>query len=170
MIRILHSGQTGVDRGAHLGALDAGLVVGGYMPKDARDEDGLIPPDVARFLSRCTIKGYAARAEVNVEVAHAVLVVVANKTRTDLSPETSLTIAAARGRHRPLFIADTIADLPDLMTWLRRVTTSRTNDLQLSTPDGRLNLMVGGPRASRWANGEATARALVNMVGQIKRL
>ena len=167
MIRILHGGQTGVDRGAHLGALDAGLEVGGYMPKNANDELGVIPIEVAKHLHRCTHSGYAARTEVNVEIAHAVLVVVASKHRPDLSPGTSLTISAAKARHRPVYVADSVADLPDVMSWMRRVSRSRSNELKLDTPDGRLNLLVAGPRASRWTNGESTARGLVGMIGHI---
>ncbi|HXS53986.1 MAG TPA: putative molybdenum carrier protein [Usitatibacter sp.] len=41
-IRIISGGQTGVDRAALDAALDCGLAIGGWCPKDRRAEDGVI--------------------------------------------------------------------------------------------------------------------------------
>ncbi|HEX7941127.1 MAG TPA: putative molybdenum carrier protein, partial [Gemmatimonadaceae bacterium] len=79
-LTILHGGQTGVDRGAHYGALDGGLPIAGWMPRGKHDERGPIPDDVARHLLPCTIgtltDGYRARTGANVEWATHVCLIV----------------------------------------------------------------------------------------------
>lgn len=43
LLKIVSGGQTGVDRGALDGALEAGIDIGGWCPKGRLAEDGVIP-------------------------------------------------------------------------------------------------------------------------------
>jgi hypothetical protein len=148
---IVHGGQTGVDRGAHEGAIDNGWSVAGVMPKDGCDERGPIPADVYRCLSRCTIDGLAVRTEVNLDDAHAVLVVVPDSQDPYATPGTRLTLVGARKRRLPRLVAEPSVPIDLLAKWVRDAGRDRLT----------FKLMVAGPRESRWASGRVETAALL---------
>lgn len=159
-LTIISGGQTGVDRGAHLGALDVALPIKGYMPKNCCDELGPIPADIAKYYYRCTTGdiggGLAARTYANVEFAHALLIVVDNADKPDVTPGTRLTMKRAKERKLPILPVDSrvfVADRDIVFEWLIDMT-----EIYDDAPSPELRLMVAGPRASRWAGGEDVAR------------
>jgi hypothetical protein len=155
-IQIIHGGQTGVDRGAHEAALENGWPITGYMPKDSRDELGLIPTDVAKFLHRCTVEGKAARTHVNIDIAHVVLVVVRDKQDPYSTPGTRLTLQKAAALGRPRMVVDPSEDAGYVARWLWLMSSKAQRD--------PLRVMVAGPRESRWADGRVATRALLRSV------
>lgn len=153
-IVIVHGGQTGVDRGAHWGAIDAGLAVDGFMTSDARDERGLVPQDVAKHLRRHTTSSYSERTKTNVDFADALLVVVPDVDRPDRTVGTRLTLRLAEARQLPMIVAGQDSTGAALLEEI------------FLLPDewwtsGTQRLMVAGPRASTWRRGHDIAKYLV---------
>lgn len=153
MIRVIHGGQTGVDRGAHEGALDNGWWVGGYMPKNGCDERGPIPRTVFERLHRCTISGYAARTEVNLDNTDTLLVVVPDKDDPYATPGTRLTLLEARRKSLPRLVVQPDDPLAPLLTFIR------LQRQRCGRPD--IRMMIGGPRESRWSSGRVETAALL---------
>lgn len=164
-LTIISGGQTGVDRGAFWGARDIGLPRKGYMPRDERDEQGPIPQDIASELWRCTIDGYKARTGANVQVAHAVLLVVQNAQKPDATAGTRLTIACAKRRMLPILAVDAdvfVKSRQLVYEWLVDMTEVYDDDPE--APEPETWLLVAGPRKSIWAGGEDIARAWVRTI------
>lgn len=157
-IVIITGGQTGVDRGGHIGALDNGWTVRGVMPKDCRDENGMIPPEFAKHLQRCLDPGYPARTRINVEICQAALLCVADRDDPRSSPGTALTMRIAAEMNRQCKVVDPRdpRSTEDVAAWLK--TLSKMNGVALSK---ELRLMVAGPRASRWSSGEVETAGLL---------
>jgi len=165
---ILHGGQTGVDRGAHEGAIDNGWRVAGYMPSDARDELGPIPQDVARFLVPHDKASYAARTEANVASASAALIIVRDAADPRVTPGTAMTIDLAARRHLLCKIVDPTTDAALIARWI-------WSDLLVPRPlmlplDGLTldpaptRLLVAGPRESKWRGAQAETAALLRRI------
>lgn len=154
-IVILHGGQTGVDRGAHVGAVDNGWSVRGVMPKNGRDELGLIPASVSQHLERCIDSGFPARTRANVKICQLVLISVPDRDDPRATRGTSLTLDIATELARPrLVIQPTIPD--DVEKAAEWIAAQRSRLFGSATASGReLRLMVAGPRASRWSSGQA---------------
>lgn len=164
MITIVHGGQTGVDRGAHDAAIANGWSLAGYMPRDGRDELGLIPADVARFLTPHPSTSYAARTEANVHSAGAVLVVVREEQQARSTPGTAKTIDLTRGRSMTPLVVDPNHDAATIARWIWNFVAPPVPMLPI---DGfevepvSLRLMVAGPRESKWPGARVeTARFL----------
>jgi hypothetical protein len=167
MITLLHGGQTGVDRGAHEAAIDNGWAVTGYMPRDARDELGKIPVDVARFLTPHDKTSYAARTEANVRLASAAIIVVRDANDPRASPGTALTIDLCVGRKLRWMIVDPTFDAKRIARWI-------WNDLimvgSLPLPlEGRIDpvptkILVAGPRESKWSGARIETAGLLRRV------
>jgi hypothetical protein len=160
MIEIWAGGQTGVDLGAHLEALAMGAPIAGFMPADARNEDGPIPEHVALHLTRHDRSRPDARTRANVAGADAALVIVADRRRAGATRGTALTIRLCeerekRGRFR-LLVVD-----PE---WRPRDIAWLIDGWPHSHIGRRMRLMVAGPRASLWPDGEETARRFVRAV------
>ena len=155
MLVIIHSGQTGVERGAHRAAVAAGFSIAGFMPLDKRDELGPIPADIAATLTPCYDRGPRPAVRANIALASGVLLVVPDS----LSPEkfTAMTAVqqAVRAAHVPSLVVDGRTNLDDVVQWVR----------QLPETSGSTRIMVTGPRSTRWTDGEAVARRLVSCVG-----
>jgi hypothetical protein len=172
MLTIVHGGQTGVDRGAHEAAIESGWPVAGFMPSDRRDERGLIPDDVAKFLVPHDKKGYAARTEANVRASNAALIIVSNVNDALATPGTAKTIELAdqyRVRRR---IVDPRADAARVIRWLlddvdgllgRQVQLPFGLD-ESPVPKTRMRLLVAGPRESKWNGARAETAGLLRRV------
>ena len=154
MLVVVHSGQTGVERGAHRAANTAGLTIAGFMPLDGRDELGPIPPEIAACLTPCFDRGPRPAVKANVAIASGVLVVVPDAEDPSKFTAVPAVLAAARAAKVPYRVVDPITNLEDVSRWV----------WQLPESSGSLRLMVTGPRGTRWHTGEQTARRLVSAI------
>jgi len=164
---IVHGGQLGVDRGAHHGARAARIQIFGYMPANCEDEAGMIPEEIRGYLVRCKRKGYAARTDANLDFADALLVIVPDRARPARSPGTARTLDGARERSLPYLVVDHDVDVSTVRQWVSShcVMTSRQK-LALMPETNGTRLMVAGPRASKWPEGEAVAQRFVAALAQ----
>lgn len=167
MITVIHGGQTGVDRGAHDGAIANGWEIAGYMPRNCCDELGPIPDAVARHL-RESAGGYAERTEANVRVSDALLVVVPDARVPMSTPGTAWTITYARDRRLPVKVVDPHGAIAEVAAWIsaawRVVATSRAQVTLFASEASRssgLRLMIAGPRARRWSSGRGETSRLL---------
>ncbi len=174
-IEIWSGGQTGVDLGAHLEALAMGAPIGGFMPADARNEDGPIPEHVALRLTRHDRTRPDARTRANVANVDAALVIVQGQRRAGETRGTALTVRLCEekwGPDRkawqwlvvdPVFMAEGVAGC--IVTWPRSM-------LALWREAGNthpMRLLVAGPRASLWPDAEREARRFVRAVLEAAR-
>lgn len=155
MLVILHSGQTGVERGAHRAAAVAGLTIAGFMPLDRRDELGAVPSDVAEWLTPCFDRGPRPAVRANVSLASGVLLVVPNAERAEKFTAMAAVLQAVRSAHVPLLPCDPDMNLDDIVWWVK----------QLPETSGSTRVLVTGPRATRWTDGEAVAKRIVGAIG-----
>lgn len=152
MITVIHGGQTGVDRGAHEAAMASGWHVDGYMPANARDEQGRIPEDVAQHLRPHASTSYAARTAANVRASAALLAVARDASDALATPGTAQTIALAEGRQLLRLIVDPSWDVAIVARWIQHDLLAPCAQLSLDGPQAlrSLRLMIAGPRESRW--------------------
>lgn len=155
MLVILHSGQTGVERGAHRAATAAGLAIAGIMPLDGRDELGPVPPDVAERLTPHVERGPRPAVRANISDANGVLLVVPDAKRAERFTAIGAVLQAVRSARVPLLICDPTMNLDDIARWV----------LSLPEVGGATRVLVTGPRATRWIEGEAVARRIVSALG-----
>ena len=155
MLVIIHSGQTGVERGAHRAAVSAGLSVAGFMPLDRRDELGPIPTDVAELLTPCFDRGPRPAVRANIALASGVLLVVPESLTPEKFTAMSAVMQGVRSARVPSLVVDARTNLDDVVRWAR----------QLPETSGSTRLMVTGPRGTRWPDGETVARRLVSAIG-----
>jgi hypothetical protein len=155
MVVILHSGQTGVERGAHRAAISAGLSVAGFMPLDKRDELGPIPSDVAQHLTPCFDRGPRPAVRANIALASGVLLVVPDSHMPEKFTAISAVMQAIRSARAPSHVCDASTNLDDVMKWAS----------QLPETSGSTRILVTGPRGTRWPDGENIARRLVAAIG-----
>lgn len=151
MLVLLHSGQTGVERGAHRAAVAVGVEVAGFMPLDKRDELGPVPTDVAGLLTSCFDRGPRPAVRANIALASGILLVVPDAAQAEKFTAMSAVIQAARSARAPLFACDPSTNTDEVVRWLRRVPET----------SGSVRILITGPRSTRWPDGEAVARRLV---------
>lgn len=84
---LLHSGQTGVERGvAPSGALAVGSPVTGRCGQELRDELGPFPEGVREVLESCGSRGARRAVEATLALATALVIVVPDVARIDDNP------------------------------------------------------------------------------------
>lgn len=154
MLVILHSGQTGVERGAHRAAVEAQIVTAGFMSPDMRDELGPIPAEIAAVLTPFWERGPRPAVRANVALASGVLLVVPEARRPEAFTAMSVVLQAARSTRVPLLPCDPTMNLDDIAVWVRR----------LPETSGSTRVAVTGPRGTRWTEGEAVARRIVTAI------
>ncbi len=154
MLVIVHSGQTGVERGAHRAAISGGIAIAGFMPVDARDELGPIPPEVAGHLTPCFERGPRAAVRANVALASGVLLVVPDRRHVDKFTAMRAIMTAVRSAKASAFICDPSSDVSEVGAWARG----------LPETSGSVRILVTGPRGTRWLDGEGVARRLVTAI------
>lgn len=71
--KIISGGQTGADRAAFDFALEKGLEIGGFVPKNRIAEDGKIPETYPN-LQESETENYAERTELNVKNSDATII------------------------------------------------------------------------------------------------
>ena len=148
---ILHSGQTGVERGAHLAARAAGIAIAGFMPRDARDELGALPHDIQQVLTSHAERARRASIASNVDICTAALIVVPDARAPTTTAPMSFVLQQIRPRRLPLRICDAHTSVADVASWAA----------QIPNTCGSKRLLVTGPRSTRWPDGEVVARRLV---------
>lgn len=149
-VTILHSGQTGVERGAHHGAIASGLPVRGFMRAERRDELGPLPDDIATVLAPCAEGGQRAAVLATLALATAVVLVVP-EIRSAVRKRTATWILRnARATGVPYWLCDGATSVTDVAGWYAQL-----------APDAHHHILVTGPRATRWRDGESVARRLV---------
>lgn len=154
MLVIVHSGQSGVERGAHRAAIAAGLSVAGFMPLDKRDELGPVPADIAEFLTPCFERGPRPAVKANVTIVSGVLLVVPDAPRAESFTAMGAIVQAARTARVPLLAVDPSTNTTAIQEWV----------MQLPETSGSTRLLVTGPRATRWKDGEGLARRIVGAI------
>lgn len=154
MLVILHSGQTGVERGAHRAAVTAGLSIAGIMPSERRDELGPLPADIVTILTPCQDRGPRPAVRANIALASGVLLVVPQADRAETFTAMSVVLQAVRSARAPLLACDPRMNLDDIVSWVR----------QLPETSGSTRVLVTGPRGTRWPDGETTARRIVSAI------
>lgn len=155
MLVILHSGQTGVERGAHRAATTLGISLAGFMPLDKRDELGPVPADVGELLTACFDRGPRPAVRANVALASGVLLVVPDAARAEKFTAISAVLQAVRSAHVPLMVCDAHTNVDDIGWWVR----------QLPETSGSTRVLVTGPRGTRWPEGESVAKRIVSAIG-----
>lgn len=148
---IIHAGQTGVERGAHEAARHSGLAVAGFTSRDGRDELARLPSDILDALTPHPDKGLRVAIASNVEIASAALIVVPDVQDPTRCPPMAWLLNRVRARHIPLLVCDGRSSVSDAAAWACEVPES----------SGSRRLLVTGPRATRWPDGEKVARRLV---------
>lgn len=171
MITLIHGGQTGVDRGAHEGALDVGWGIAGYMPRDRRDERGTIPESVARYRIPHVKTYYTARTEANVQLCDAVLLVVRLASTPRATPGTAQTLDLAAGLRRPRIVTDPTMPAAPIARWIWDVLIRlRTLPLPIDSaslpPVTTPRLMIAGPRESKWAGARTETAGLLRRIAR----
>ncbi len=154
MLVIIHSGQTGVERGAHRAAAAAGLSIAGFMPLDKRDELGPVPNDIADQLTACFDRGPRPAVRANVSIASGVLLLVPDAARAEKFTAMAAVLQAVRSARAPLMACDPQTNLDDVVWWVKH----------LPETSGSTRLLVTGPRATRWPEGEAIAKRIVGAI------
>jgi hypothetical protein len=176
MTVIIWSGaQSGVDRGSGIAALRAGFPIGGFMPRDEKDEYGEIPVTLEidgrpyayrRHFKKPTHPGTAIRTRLNVETCAALLVIVEDAQKPWATPGTKLTLDERRiaNPHKPYMVVDPTFDRDRVARWAVDLDIARGKKGMAET-----RLMVAGPRASKWADGEQVAADFVRVILELAR-
>jgi hypothetical protein len=121
---IVHSGQTGVERGAHRAAIAHGLAIAGFMPLELRDELGPIPADIAALLTPHLARGPRQAVLANVQIASGVLLVVRDAARAHRETGMAAVLQAIRDVELPHLICDPMTNLEDVARWAHAVPES----------------------------------------------
>ncbi len=124
------------------------------MPLDRRDELGPVPAEIAAMLTPCFERGPRSAVRANVAIASGVLLVVPDASRADTFTAMSAVIQAARAVKTPVLAADATTNMAALTDWAK----------VLPETSGSTRLLVTGPRATRWKDGEALARRIVSAI------
>lgn len=145
-IKIVSGGQTGVDRGALDGAMEAGLLVGGWCPKGRKAEDGII--DARYHLTEHDSASYIDRTRQNVIDSDATLIVYFG----ELSGGTLMTLEFCKEFDKAYLLIDANISsvnfaVKELKHFIKSFNIKKLN--------------VAGPRASKSPNAYKYAKSLI---------
>lgn len=150
--KIISGGQTGADRAAFDFALEHGIEIGGFVPKDRMAEDGPISPKYPNLLET-RAKNPVRRTELNVIYSDATIIVL-HGIPTGGSKKT---LEFAEKHQKPFLLIDlNEIDLKEAVL--------RTSDWLVSINCQALN--VAGPRASKDAGIYAKTRLILEKLIQ----
>ena len=142
-LTVLHTGQTGVERGADRAARLVGLPIDGLCSPELRDELGPLPPEIRQDLQPCTLRGARNALRGTLERAGALVIVVPNLSQLSGVPGADPLRVLARKAGIPTWVLDPTSDFDAVHVALRT--------LESRAP---LRVLVTGPRETRWQQGE----------------
>lgn len=148
LIKIISGGQTGVDRAALDAGMEAGLPVGGYVPKGRLAEDGKVPDKYP--MTELGSKDYKVRTKRNVLESDGTLIINIGPLKSG----TALTAKIAHENGKPLMIVqlDQDHDPSAVIEWM--------NNNQIRV------LNVAGPRESKQPVYEKAKRFIMEILDQ----
>jgi len=142
---ILHTGQTGVERGADRAARAVGFPVDGFCTYERRDELGVLSVEITRDLVACTQRGARSAWRATLETASVLVIAVPDAAHPNTYTGIEALRRSARTAGVPHWLVDPKSDLDQIAERLRKL------DLDPLKP---LKVMVTGPRYTRWREGE----------------
>jgi hypothetical protein len=145
---IWSGGQSGVDRAAHDAALEMGVPIRGWIPRDRWAEDGRIA-DRYTGLVETDSADVSVRTELNVRDSDATLIL----TMGPPTGGTEWTRRCAVAHKRPVLVID--LESLDIAEAARRASA------WLDTLPAPIRLNVAGPRASKAPTVSGLARAVI---------
>ena len=143
-IVVLHTGQSGVERGADRAARAVEIAVRGVCTFEQRDELGMLPAEILADLTPAARRGARTALRETLDRANVLVIAVPDAARANENAGIEALRRAARAAGVPHWVVDPISDYGELGTRLRRMEL-------LSDP---LHVMITGPRATRWKDGE----------------
>jgi CheY-like chemotaxis protein len=152
-ITVLHTGQTGVERGACRAARLMQLDVAGFSTFEARDELGHLSIEVVQNLVRCGQRGVRSALRATLESANAVVLALSNADHIRTTPGIASLHRQARLLGIPCWIVDPTSDLTALAIELRKLEDAAPHDLRV---------LVTGPRLTRWPGGHELGMRVVS--------
>lgn len=141
---ILHTGQSGVERGADRAARSVGFAVEGFSTYERRDELGALPPEIATDLVRCETRGARSALRSTLERADVLVIAVPDSRDANANTGVEALRRNARAAGVPHWLVDPAGDLEALAVRLRA----------LEATTDPLRILVTGPRFTRWREGE----------------
>ncbi len=127
------------------------MPVEGFCTYERRDEFGALPPEIAVDLSACSQRGARSALRATLERANVLVIAVPDAKRPNANTGIEALRRTARARAVPHWIVDSDADLDGLSVRLR----------ELERAAAPLRIMVTGPRATRWRDGERVGWRLI---------
>ena len=156
-VRIISGGQTGADRAGIQFALENHLLYGGWVPKDRRSEDGVVP-EIFTEMRESSSSNYKIRTEMNVVDGHVTLVFT-QCPFTDVSGGSWVTIAFAKHHKKPWKHIN-VADV-DAASQLDKFLTDQLAAWSPKKPEENFTINVAGSRESKSPGIQAAVLALL---------
>jgi CheY-like chemotaxis protein len=150
-LTVLHTGQTGVERGADRAARAVGMSVEGFCTFEQRDELGSLPPEIIADLVACDQRGARSALRATLERADVLMIAVPDASQPNANTGIEALRRAARAGGVPHWVVDPSTDLDSVSLRIR----------QLEQTKDPLRLMVTGPRFTRWREGERLGWRLI---------
>ena len=148
--RIRTGGQSGADRAAMDFALEWGIPLCGWCPKNGWAEDYPDPPGLLidyPELTETPSEDPAQRTRWNMRDCDAILTILPGDTKS--SPGTELGLEEGRNHGKPMYTAAGPEDVSEILRWIN------------SLPDGT-ELCIGGPRASECSSAYRLTKAILD--------
>ena len=148
-VKIISGGQTGVDRGALDGALEAGADCGGWCPKGRKAEDGVI--DKCYPLTETTSDQYVFRTKRNILDSDGTLIIYFD----DLEGGTARTLEFCQELKKPCYLVNA-TDISPSQTVAKIKMFLKENAIK--------SLNVAGPRASKQSHAREYTKEVIMKV------
>ncbi len=150
LITVLHTGQSGVERGADRAARLTGISVAGVCSAEGRDELGMLPAEILRDLARCETTGVRNALRATLAQADALVIAVPEARRIIEVTGMDQIRRASRNAGTPVWVVDPTTDLDAVSGQMARLLSREP-----------LRVMITGPRLTRWREGERLGGRIV---------
>ncbi len=140
-----------MERGADQAARAVGITVACTCSYEARDEFGVLPAAIARDLVRSPARGVRTAVRATLLAAHALVIAVPEVSSANAIPGVEALRRQVRRQGIPHWIVGPSTDLSEMLAALQR----------LEREHSPVQLMVTGPRTTRWAGGERAGWRIV---------